>query len=85
MNHEISMSIVAIYFVHLYISFCLVVNTIFILIDFFPLFFSTPAKRHRKAANDAQPPTEAKLLDDLFRRTKASPSIYWLPLSAEQV
>lgn len=27
----------------------------------------------------------AKLLDDLFRKTKSSPCIYWLPLSPEQV
>lgn len=34
-----------------------------------------------KAAED--PP--AKLLDDLFRKTKAAPCIYWLPLTEEQV
>ena len=27
----------------------------------------------------------AKLLDDLFRKTKATPCIYWLPLTAEQI
>lgn len=27
----------------------------------------------------------AKLLDDLFRKTKAAPCIYWLPLTDEQV
>lgn len=42
-------------------------------------------KRPRKTADDTQPPVEAKLLDDLFRRTKASPSIYWLPLTDEQI
>lgn len=26
-----------------------------------------------------------RLLDDLFRKTKAMPCIYWLPLSAELV
>ncbi|KAF4523140.1 hypothetical protein B566_EDAN002395 [Ephemera danica] len=26
----------------------------------------------------------AKLLDDLFRKTKTTPCIYWLPLSPEQ-
>ena len=26
----------------------------------------------------------AKLLDDLFRKTNATPSIYWLPLTEEQ-
>ena len=30
-----------------------------------------------------EPP--AKLLDDLFRKTKATPCIYWLPLTEEQV
>ncbi|XP_035210213.1 apoptotic chromatin condensation inducer in the nucleus-like isoform X2 [Stegodyphus dumicola] len=29
--------------------------------------------------------TPAKLLDDLFQKTKASPCIYWLPLTDEQV
>ena len=32
---------------------------------------------------DEEPP--AKLLDDLFRKTKATPCIYWLPLTEEQV
>ena len=29
--------------------------------------------------------TPAKLLDDLFRKTKATPHIYWLPLTANQI
>jgi len=29
--------------------------------------------------------TPAKLLDDLFRKTKTSPCIYWLPLTAQQI
>ena len=36
-----------------------------------------------KAEETEEPP--AKLLDDLFRKTKATPCIYWLPLTAEQV
>ena len=32
---------------------------------------------------EEEPP--AKLLDDLFRKTKATPCIYWLPLTEEQV
>ncbi|KAG7227380.1 hypothetical protein INR49_000385, partial [Caranx melampygus] len=36
--------------------------------------------KKEKAAED--PP--AKLLDDLFRKTKAAPCIYWLPLTEEQ-
>lgn len=35
-----------------------------------------------KNAMDVEPP---KQLEDLFRKTNASPSIYWLPLSEEQV
>jgi apoptotic chromatin condensation inducer in the nucleus len=30
-----------------------------------------------------EPP--AKSLDDYFRKTKAKPALYWLPLSEEQV
>ncbi|XP_035025377.1 apoptotic chromatin condensation inducer in the nucleus [Hippoglossus stenolepis] len=37
-------------------------------------------EKKEKAAED--PP--AKLLDDLFRKTKAAPCIYWLPLTDEQ-
>lgn len=29
--------------------------------------------------------TPAKLLDDLFQKTKSVPCIYWLPLTEEQV
>ena len=29
--------------------------------------------------------SSAKELDDFFRKTKATPSIYWLPLTEEQV
>ncbi|CAG2105781.1 unnamed protein product, partial [Medioppia subpectinata] len=38
-------------------------------------------------AAEAAPETEspAKLLDDLFKKTSATPSIYWLPLTEEQV
>lgn len=32
---------------------------------------------------DTEPP--AKLLDDLFRKTKTTPCIYWLPLTEAQV
>ncbi|XP_029970219.1 apoptotic chromatin condensation inducer in the nucleus [Salarias fasciatus] len=41
---------------------------------------SKEKKADKKAAED--PP--AKLLDDLFRKTKAAPCIYWLPLTEEQ-
>ena len=40
-----------------------------------------PFSPAEKVAED--PP--AKLLDDLFRKTKAAPCIYWLPLTDEQV
>lgn len=39
------------------------------------------AKKFKKKEDEAP----AKLLDDLFRKTKATPCIYWLPLSAETV
>lgn len=38
-------------------------------------------RRYPKKEND--PPL--RLLDDLFRKTKATPCIYWLPLTPEQV
>lgn len=41
------------------------------------LFIATPLDKPE------EPP--AKLLDDLFRKTKAAPCIYWLPLTEEQV
>lgn len=41
-----------------------------------------PARKFKK--KEEEPPT-AKLLDDLFRKTKATPCIYWLPLTNEQV
>lgn len=31
------------------------------------------------------PPEPPKLLDDLFRKTEATPHVYWLPLTEEQV
>ncbi|XP_073941055.1 uncharacterized protein [Choristoneura fumiferana] len=40
-----------------------------------------PAKKFKKKEEEAP----AKLLDDLFRKTKATPCIYWLPLSAEMI
>ncbi|XP_054284008.1 apoptotic chromatin condensation inducer in the nucleus isoform X2 [Macrosteles quadrilineatus] len=40
-----------------------------------------PARKPRKKEDDAP----AKLLDDLFRKTKTSPCIYWLPLTQEQI
>ena len=36
------------------------------------------------AKEEAEEPP-AKLLDDLFKKTKATPCIYWLPLTDEQV
>lgn len=43
-------------------------------------------RRDKKVAKRKQEEdTPAKLLDDLFRKTKASPCIYWLPLTDEQI
>jgi hypothetical protein len=39
-------------------------------------------RKTEKAEAEQQP---VRLLDDLFRKTKATPCLYWLPLSAEQV
>ncbi|XP_032681636.1 apoptotic chromatin condensation inducer in the nucleus [Odontomachus brunneus] len=41
-----------------------------------------PARKFKKKEDDPPP---AKLLDDLFRKTKATPCIYWLPLTNEQI
>ncbi|KMQ93428.1 apoptotic chromatin condensation inducer in the nucleus [Lasius niger] len=43
---------------------------------------SAPARKFKKKEDDPPP---AKLLDDLFRKTKAVPCIYWLPLTNEQI
>ncbi|XP_055614395.1 apoptotic chromatin condensation inducer in the nucleus [Uranotaenia lowii] len=41
----------------------------------------SPARKFKKKENE-QP---IRLLDDLFRKTKTTPCIYWLPLTAEQI
>lgn len=41
----------------------------------------SPARKFKKKENE--PPI--RLLDDLFRKTKTTPCIYWLPLTAEQI
>ncbi|XP_011190710.1 apoptotic chromatin condensation inducer in the nucleus isoform X2 [Zeugodacus cucurbitae] len=41
----------------------------------------SPARKVKKKEND--PPL--RLLDDLFRKTKSTPCIYWLPLTPEQI
>ncbi|XP_061151344.1 apoptotic chromatin condensation inducer in the nucleus [Syngnathus typhle] len=43
---------------------------------------SKEKKTEKKEKAAEEPP--AKLLDDLFRKTKATPCIYWLPLTDEQ-
>uniref|UniRef100_A0A8C1ED12 Uncharacterized protein n=1 Tax=Cyprinus carpio carpio TaxID=630221 RepID=A0A8C1ED12_CYPCA len=43
---------------------------------------SKEKKTDKKEKGPEDPP--AKLLDDLFRKTKAAPCIYWLPLTEEQ-
>ena len=37
------------------------------------------------AAQEKAPSEATKLLDDLFRKTQATPSLYWLPLSEAEV
>lgn len=46
------------------------------------VIFRNLAHKVEKPDGESQP---VRLLDDLFRKTKATPCIYWLPLSAEQV
>lgn len=41
---------------------------------------SPPRKFHKK---ENEPPI--RLLDDLFRKTKTTPCVYWLPLTSEQI
>uniref|UniRef100_A0A182PAN1 RRM domain-containing protein n=1 Tax=Anopheles epiroticus TaxID=199890 RepID=A0A182PAN1_9DIPT len=41
----------------------------------------SPARKFKK--KEDEPPI--RLLDDLFRKTKATPCIYWLPLTTEQI
>lgn len=51
------------------------------------------SRKSRTPPNDEQPvkktkkteEREAKSLDELFRRTKTTPSVYWLPLTDEQI
>jgi len=42
-------------------------------------------KEKRPAEKRQKEEAPAKLLDDLFRKTKTTPCIYWLPLTAEQI
>ncbi|XP_050999037.1 apoptotic chromatin condensation inducer in the nucleus isoform X2 [Acomys russatus] len=44
---------------------------------------SKEKKNEKKEKAQEEPP--AKLLDDLFRKTKAAPCIYWLPLTESQI
>lgn len=48
------------------------------------------AERVEKPKEMAQPPAKeeekaTRLLDELFRKTKTTPSVYWLPLTEAQV
>lgn len=45
--------------------------------------FVSLSGRNRFVKKDNEPPL--RLLDDLFRKTKTTPCIYWLPLTPEQV
>lgn len=45
------------------------------------IIFSLIGRKYAK--KEAEPPL--RLLDDLFRKTKTTPCIYWLPLTPEQV
>ena len=45
--------------------------------------FSEEEERLRKEREQKEKAAPVKLLDDLFRKTKADPCIYWLPLTTE--
>ena len=46
---------------------------------------SDPVPPAAPLPQEKAPSQATKLLDDLFRKTKATPSIYWLPLSEAEV
>uniref|UniRef100_T1GPJ7 RRM domain-containing protein n=1 Tax=Megaselia scalaris TaxID=36166 RepID=T1GPJ7_MEGSC len=48
-----------------------------------PSFEKRRRSRIHKMKKDNEPPL--RLLDDLFRKTKAVPCVYWLPLTPEQI
>lgn len=52
----------------------------------FPRFFSSTLFLDSSVVKTDAPDTEspAKLLDDLFKKTVATPCIYWLPLTEEE-
>ncbi|KAJ8372753.1 hypothetical protein AAFF_G00277610 [Aldrovandia affinis] len=43
-----------------------------------------PERRRRERKSDKKEEPSGKMLDDLFSKTKASPCIYWLPLTEPQ-
>lgn len=50
--------------------------------EFVSIFFSGHSMNKRQKKDE---PAPQKLMDDLFLKTKATPSIYWQPLSPEEV
>ena len=66
------------------IDYCsdLMLISLYIAVRNLELFFLSFVVRKQKKKEEEAP---AKLLDDLFRKTKSTPCIYWLPLTAEQV
>ena len=53
----------------------------------FLLLIDVPEKKPPLETKEEKKMEEKQIsvLDDLFRKTKATPSIYWLPLSEEEV
>ena len=53
----------------------------------FLLLIDVPEKKPPLETKEEKKVEEKQIsvLDDLFRKTKATPSIYWLPLSEEEV
>nr|CAG4646626.1 EOG090X0F73 [Macrothrix elegans] len=50
-----------------------------------PIAKDAPEEGEELEAVKPKDEAPAKLLDDLFRKTKTTPSVYWLPLTAEQI
>lgn len=61
---------------------CRQVSDTFLVFEDSELTLDSLADRRMNKSAEAEPP---RLLDDLFRKTKTTPCIYWLPLTPEQV
>lgn len=79
-NEKKGTRVTSVTFMYLHCSYltCNLLASILLLL-FTYIFFNLPLTEKVQE----EPP--AKLLDDLFHKTKAAPCIYWLPLTDDQV